>query len=63
VISVRVLEAVSSVLEGKQIRHVFAGCDFRSVISQLGEKSRPKTRTYRMCACVLRVIISGCIRS
>jgi hypothetical protein len=27
------------------------------------QESRPKTRTDRTCTCVLRVIISGCIRS
>jgi hypothetical protein len=26
-------------------------------------QSRPKTRTDRTCTCVLRVIISGCVRS
>jgi hypothetical protein len=40
-------ELDSCVLEGKQIGRVFAGCDFRSVIWQLCEK------TSRVQTCVL----------
>jgi hypothetical protein len=47
VIDVRESFRVSCELEGKQIGRVFAGCDFRSVIRQLCEK------TSRVQTCVL----------